>query len=60
MLACYCVCIGLIGAYWVLVIRMNRRLDGIDPESGPSNEDDLAGAFADQTDFEQKNFRYTT
>ncbi|KAH8430646.1 uncharacterized protein LDX57_008309 [Aspergillus melleus] len=60
MLACYCACIGLIGAYWVLVIRMNRRLDGIDPESGPSNEGDLAGAFSDQTDFEQKNFRYTT
>lgn len=60
MLACYCACIGLIGVYWILVVRLNRRLEGADPESGTTGKYELAGAFADQTDFDQKNFRYVT
>ncbi|PLB43364.1 MFS general substrate transporter [Aspergillus steynii IBT 23096] len=38
MLACYCICISLIAVYWVLVARLNRRLEGVDPESEASNK----------------------
>lgn len=59
MLVSYCACVGLIAVYWAIVARYNRRLDGLDPETGASSED-LTEAFADQTDFQQRNFRYTT
>ncbi|KAI2817881.1 hypothetical protein CBS115989_5617 [Aspergillus niger] len=59
MLICYCICVALTGLYWVLVLKYNRRLANIDPDSQVTNED-LTEAFADRTDFQQTNFRYTT
>lgn len=59
MLICYCICVALMGLYWVLVLKYNRRLANIDPDSQVTNED-LTEAFADRTDFQQTNFRYTT
>ncbi|KAE8146981.1 MFS general substrate transporter [Aspergillus avenaceus] len=32
MLASYCACLLLMTIYWILVVRMNRRLNGINPE----------------------------
>ncbi|KAA8648013.1 uncharacterized protein ATNIH1004_003896 [Aspergillus tanneri] len=60
MLACYCVCIGLMGMYWILVIRLNRRQEGVDPESSASGDENLKDAFTDQTDFERRTFKYVT
>ncbi|GKZ66601.1 hypothetical protein AnigIFM60653_002810 [Aspergillus niger] len=60
MLVCYCICVALMAVYWILVVKLNRRLLGVDPETGAADDDNLAEAFADHTDFEQKNFRYTT
>ncbi|KAL4873109.1 hypothetical protein BDV12DRAFT_192607 [Aspergillus spectabilis] len=60
MLACYCVCVVLMGAYWVIALTLNRRrVDGVEP-----SEDEIDGglvdAFADKTGFQQRGFRYTT
>ncbi|EHA27380.1 hypothetical protein ASPNIDRAFT_129269, partial [Aspergillus niger ATCC 1015] len=33
MLICYCICVALMGLYWVLVLKYNRRLANIDPDS---------------------------
>lgn len=59
MLACYCVCVLLMAVYWFIALTLNRRrIDGVEPED--SVESDLVTAFADQTDFQQKAFKYTT
>ncbi|KAL4948856.1 fungal-specific transcription factor domain-containing protein [Aspergillus filifer] len=59
MLVCYCVCVALIGAYWAIAVILNRRrVDGVAVEG--EVYEDLADAFADKTDFQQKGFRYTT
>ncbi|KAL4967705.1 transcription factor domain-containing protein [Aspergillus stella-maris] len=59
MLVCYCVCVALIGAYWAIAVIFNRRrVDGVPVEG--EVDGDLANAFADKTDFQQKGFRYTT
>ncbi|KAK2753872.1 hypothetical protein FQN55_000236 [Onygenales sp. PD_40] len=59
MLACYCAGIGFLGAYWLLAIWANRRA-----VSASYNTDvvdnELTGLFQDETDFQQKGFRYTT
>lgn len=47
------------GLYWMLVSKYNQRLAHIDPNSQITNED-LTEAFADRTDFQQANFKYTT
>lgn len=58
MLACYCACVVLIGIYWVIALTLNRkRMDGV---PAPAGEEDLVDAFADKTDFQQRNFKYTT
>ncbi|PWY86784.1 allantoate permease, partial [Aspergillus heteromorphus CBS 117.55] len=60
MLVCYCICVGLMAGYWLLVLRLNRRLHAEDSEAGAVQEDEKDGAFADRTDLQQKTFRYTT
>ncbi|KAL2871195.1 major facilitator superfamily domain-containing protein [Aspergillus lucknowensis] len=55
MLACYCVCILLMAVYWFIALTLNRRRAG-----GEQSDEDLVDAFADQTDFQQKDFKYTT
>ncbi|KAL4924076.1 transcription factor domain-containing protein [Aspergillus undulatus] len=57
MLACYCVCVLLMGGYWLLAVVLNRRkVDGVDPgEEGV--DENLVDAFADKTDFQQNGFR---
>ncbi|KAL2787903.1 fungal-specific transcription factor domain-containing protein [Aspergillus keveii] len=55
MLACYCACVVLIGIYWVIALTLNRkRTDGV---PAPDGEEDLVDAFADKTDFQQRNFK---
>ena len=54
MIVCYCVCIGLIAAYWALAAAQNKKL-----EENDSGEDILEG-FTDMTDKQQRSFRYTT
>ena len=55
MLVCYCVCVLLMAIYWVLAAYLNRQ-----KVSNDTDGEDLVDAFADQTDFQQKNFKYTT
>lgn len=60
MLICYCVCILLMAIYWAIAFTLNRRTSGrADMEVSPG-EEDSAELFTDQTDFQQKNFKYTT
>ncbi|KAB2574374.1 Allantoate permease [Lasiodiplodia theobromae] len=54
MIVCYCVCIGLICAYWALCASQNKRAEAM-----AANEEILE-VLLDQTDFEQKGFKYTT
>ena len=75
MLICYCVCIGLMAGYWLLAAVLNHRRQTLSSSSrimeiataagGGNNDgseiDGLANSvFADLTDFQQKEFRYTT
>lgn len=55
MIACYCVCILLMGLYWLLAEMQNRKLDGVDLSSR-----DIIENFLDETDMKQEGFRYTT
>ena len=55
MIACYCVCILLIGAYWALAAFQNRNLAGLQPIN-----ETIIHSFLDQTDFQQEGFKYTT
>lgn len=60
MLASYCVCVLLMAVYWAISFTLNRRrIDGVDPGEEQVHGD-LVDAFADQTDFQQKTFKYTT
>lgn len=60
MLASYCVCILLMAVYWLIAHTLNRRRRaGLGPEEDHGNED-LGDSFADKTDFQQNNFKYTT
>ncbi|KAL0264412.1 hypothetical protein SLS55_000362 [Diplodia seriata] len=58
MIVCYCVCIGLVCAYWALCAVQNKRSEEVEATSG-SNEEAIE-LLLDQTDFEQKGFKYTT
>ena len=60
MLVSYCICVALMASYWVLVVHLNQRLVDVDPQRGEADANDLADAFTDRTDFQQKHFRYTT
>lgn len=80
MLICYCICIGLMGIYWILAAVLNTKREAIASSNLPSamtsrpiptmnlsnnnyasDVDSLSEyAFADLTDFEQLDFRYTT
>lgn len=82
MLICYCICIGLMGTYWILAAVLNAKRETIASSTLPSamttrpipttnlsnNNNNYASdvdsiseyAFADLTDFEQLDFRYTT
>ncbi|PCG93177.1 Major facilitator superfamily domain, general substrate transporter [Penicillium occitanis (nom. inval.)] len=80
MLICYCVCIGLMGTYWILAAVLNAKRETIASSTLPSamttrpipatnlsnnnyvsDVDSISEyAFADLTDFEQLDFRYTT
>jgi hypothetical protein len=57
MIICYCVAIGLMGAYWVVAAWKNKKAISSDI---PLEHQDTAEQFLDQTDFEQKEFIYTT
>ncbi|EEU41298.1 uncharacterized protein NECHADRAFT_46191 [Fusarium vanettenii 77-13-4] len=59
MLACYCICAGLMGLYWAISFAQNRRRVAAAAEQR-NGDCDLVGSFADRTDFEQKTFIYTT
>ncbi|KAL6359176.1 hypothetical protein LRP88_06596 [Fusarium phalaenopsidis] len=59
MLACYCICAGLMGLYWAISFAQNRRRAAAAAEER-NGDGDLVGSFADRTDFEQKTFIYTT
>tara|TARA_R110002060_G_scaffold38628_2_gene49896 strand:+ start:906 stop:1184 length:279 start_codon:yes stop_codon:yes gene_type:complete len=58
MIVCYCVCIGLMGLYWALAVRQNKRIDARAAEL--NSGDDLLDGFTDLTDQQQEGFRYTT
>lgn len=63
MLICYCACVGLISIYWFLAVYLNHRQSKQMQESGERNDGDAEeadDAFTDLTDFQRKNFRYTT
>ena len=55
MLVSYCVCVLLMAAYWTLAAYLNRQ-----KVSSDSDAEDIVDTFGDQTDFQQKNFKYTT
>ncbi|KAL5340305.1 fungal-specific transcription factor domain-containing protein [Aspergillus crustosus] len=57
MLACYCVCVVLMGVYWMLALTLNRRrVEGVEM-TDEGADGDLIDAFADKTDFQQRGFR---
>ncbi|EOD45618.1 putative allantoate permease protein [Neofusicoccum parvum UCRNP2] len=58
MIVCYCVCIGLICAYWAVCAFNNKRSD--EQEVHAETNEEAIELLLDQTDFEQKGFRYTT
>lgn len=58
MIVCYCVCIGLICAYWALCVFNNRRAK--EQDDHVETDEGAIEFLLDQTDFEQKGFRYTT
>lgn len=55
MIVCYCVCIGIMAAYWALAAWQNKQ-----KADAASIASDVIESFMDQTDFEQKGFMYTT
>ncbi|EKG13966.1 Major facilitator superfamily [Macrophomina phaseolina MS6] len=58
MIVCYCVCIGLICAYWGVCVYQNKR-SGATEARVETNEEAIE-LLMDLTDFEQKGFKYTT
>lgn len=59
MLVCYCLCIGLMLAYWGISAWENRKRDGKYGKPERVHEGTVEG-FVDITDKEQEAFRYTT
>lgn len=57
MVVCYAVMIVILAALLALNIRENNRRDKLAAERGPQEVENLE--FADMTDFENPNFRYT-
>lgn len=57
MLVCYCICIVLMGAYWLLAIWQNKKRAHA---AATAENRDVVESFLDQTDFEQEGFIYTT
>jgi hypothetical protein len=65
MLCCYCICVLLALSYWGTAVWANRnrdRLYGASQTLNVSEEtaEELAQAFQDHTDRQQKDFRYLT
>jgi hypothetical protein len=69
MLICYCICIGLMALYWALAVVLNTQRETSSTTTTEatltpnyiSDGDSLAESpFADMTDFEQREFKYTT
>ncbi|KAK6421162.1 hypothetical protein LTR81_005837 [Elasticomyces elasticus] len=63
MLSCYCICILLVLIYGAICVFENRRKDKLYGEPIHVNKEsvrELTESFEDQTDKEQKDFRYTT
>ncbi|KAL1962752.1 hypothetical protein VTN77DRAFT_9206 [Rasamsonia byssochlamydoides] len=76
MLVCYCVCIGLMVVYWLLAAMLNHRrqmlslriidtatattMAGGNNNDAFENESLAESFFSDLTDFQQREFRYTT
>lgn len=63
MLICYCACVGLISIYWFLAFYLNHRQSKQMQESEERDDggaEEADDAFTDLTDFQRKNFRYTT
>jgi len=57
MLICYCVCIGLAGAYWFVCAAQNKRNHvSLEDES----DVDVLDSFHDLSDQKQVGFKYTT
>ncbi|OJD27387.1 hypothetical protein ACJ73_01216 [Blastomyces percursus] len=56
MLVSYCVSIALMAGYWALAILSNKR----SRENTECEDDELIASFQDKTDFQQKNFKYTS
>lgn len=57
MVVCYAVMLIILGAIMLVNMKENRRRDKLAAESGHEPFDETA--FADLTDFENPNFRYT-
>lgn len=57
MIVCYCVAIGLMGAYWLIALRLNKKTAATARAPTEGNPEEQ---FADETDFKQANFLYTT
>ncbi|KAI9728023.1 MAG: hypothetical protein M1834_007837 [Cirrosporium novae-zelandiae] len=63
MLTCYCGSILLVMAYWAVTAVQNKRKDQKWGRAEEVNDESLEGmvkGFQDETDWEQKGFRYTT
>jgi ACS family allantoate permease-like MFS transporter len=69
MLVCYCLCVGLMGLYWLVALILNKRRHNHDLQAAALSSnttntvldlDFLIDSFADLTDFQQRNFRYVT
>lgn len=62
MLSCYCICMLVVGLYWVLCFMDNRRKDKlygkVQRGAADGSFDELVGGFQDLTDKEQAEFRY--
>lgn len=57
MLVCYCICIVLMGAYWLLAVWENKKRAYA---AAAADNREVLESFLDQTDFEQEGFIYTT
>lgn len=57
MIVCYCVAIVLAILYWVYAAWQNRKRA---KDELPDQDKDTMEGFRDETDFEQKEFKYTT
>lgn len=57
MIVSYCVAAGLAVLYWVYAAWQNRRRPATE---SPGSGDEAMESFLDETDFEQKAFKYTT